>query len=425
MITTAAWPSRDAVKESLRRHCDPKQAGTVDPFRNELVDRFLDANRLKGWLAWRPDELVMLAGHQPHWGVSFLLVLRSGERVLFAPEGEPPIESAGLTERRFPWGDMRVADPFGVLSKMLQSELETRGLSAGDIGCMPQAHRYAPAEVASEQCALPAAVIEQMTEDMRSEASLHQPFLSLFLIKTEAELERIELANRVALAGLSQFRQSIETGASEAEIAADVERAIHRHTGAAGIRSARGWAMVQAGPNTAQSGRYNRSSGYRVKEGDLVLIELATCVNGYWSDLTLTVPAGPATPRAAELLGAVGTAREAALSVVRDGALAADVDSAARESLRAAGLAQHFTHATGHHVGFRYHDPGFALMPAADGAKDILREGMVITIEPGVYLQDEQIGVRQEHNVAVTRSGARILSLPRGAGGAERKLESR
>jgi Xaa-Pro dipeptidase len=165
--------------------------------------------------------------------------------------------------------------------------------------------------------------------------------------------------------------------------------------------------MVQSGANTACAGAFNRSSGKRIASGDLVLIELATCVNGYWSDLTRTEPVGSVSPQSADLLDAVRSSQQAALRLLRPGVAAREVDAAARQVLERAGLADYFTHATGHHVGFRYHDPGFAISPDSDG---ILTAGMVITIEPGAYLAPCSMGARIEDNLAVTVNGADILS---------------
>jgi len=165
--------------------------------------------------------------------------------------------------------------------------------------------------------------------------------------------------------------------------------------------------MVQSGPNTVDAGRFNRSSGRRIEEGDLVLIEMATCVDGYWSDLTRTVPVGRVSAEQNDLLAAVVEAQRAALQLVAPGVSADAIDAAARSVLARAGFADDFTHATGHHVGFRYHDPGFAIAP---GNHDTLEAGMVITIEPGAYVPHLRCGARLEDNVAITASGSEILS---------------
>jgi len=84
----------------------------------------------------------------------------------------------------------------------------------------------------------------------------------------------------------------------------------------------------------------------------------------------------------------------------------------ARDKIAAQGLSSYFTHHTGHHVGFRYHDPGFLILP---GESAVLEPGMVITIEPGVYVPERGGGARIEDNVLVTESGHEVLSRIEGS----------
>jgi len=170
--------------------------------------------------------------------------------------------------------------------------------------------------------------------------------------------------------------------------------------------------MVQSGPNSADAGRFNRSTGRRLAGGDLVLIELATCVNGYWSDLTRTSAVEAPEAQGARILDLVRDAQQAAIDGIRPGVSAAGIDALARDRIAAQGLSAFFTHHTGHHVGFRYHDPGFVIQP---GESALLEPGMVITIEPGVYVPEHGAGARIEDNVLVTESGHKVLSSTGGS----------
>src|SRR5258708_5875082 len=174
----------------------------------------------------------------------------------------------------------------------------------------------------------------------------------------------------------------------------------------------RGWAMVQSGPNSADAGRFNRSTGRRLENGDLVLIELATCANGYWSDLTRTAAVGSAKAEVEQILAIVRDAQQAAVDGVRPGVSAGDIDALARDTIAAQGFSSFFTHHTSHHAGFRYHDPGFGILP---GESAQLKPGMVITIEPGVYVPERGAGARIEDNVLVTESGHEVLSRIEGS----------
>jgi Xaa-Pro aminopeptidase/Xaa-Pro dipeptidase len=170
--------------------------------------------------------------------------------------------------------------------------------------------------------------------------------------------------------------------------------------------------MVQSGPNSADAGRFNRSSGRRLRDGDLVLTELATCVNGYWSDLTRTAAVGSPTPEVEQILAIATDAQQAAVDGIRPGVSAGHIDALARDKIAAQGLSSFFTHHTGHQVGFRYHDPGFLILPG-ESAK--LEPGMVITLEPGVYVPERGCGARIEDNVLVTESGHEVLSRIEGS----------
>lgn len=172
--------------------------------------------------------------------------------------------------------------------------------------------------------------------------------------------------------------------------------------------------MVQAGPNSALAGQFNRSTARRLENGDLVLIELATCVNGYWSDLTRTAPVGSPKPEVEQILDVATKAQQAAVDGIRPGVTANHIDALARDIIAAKGLSSFFTHHTGHHVGFRYHDPGFLILP---GESSKLEPGMVLTIEPGVYVPERGGGARIEDNVLVTESGHEILSRIEGSSG--------
>jgi Xaa-Pro aminopeptidase len=232
-------------------------------------------------------------------------------------------------------------------------------------------------------------------------------FAELYLRKVPEEIDAIRLANRVANVGLQAFFENLHPGIAEAEVAAAVESAIYRQLGHDGIFHSRGWAMVQSGPNSADAGRFNRSTGRRLESGDLVLIELATCVNGYWSDLTRTAAVGSPKPAVEQILAIVRDAQQTAVNAVVPGVSAGRIDALARGKIAAAGLSTYFTHHTGHHVGFRYHDPGFLILPEESA---VLEPGMVITIEPGVYVPDRGGGARIEDNVLVTESGHEVLS---------------
>jgi Xaa-Pro dipeptidase len=377
--------------------------------RTDEIQRFLKGHHLQALLGWRPDELLMMSGYLPFWGASVLLYPQQGLPVLFVPVLEPRDHiPAGLRVREYPWGDLKCADPFSVLMDEIHAELKGAGAEPAQVGAQRNASRTALPIQAAEQIPLPDCFADKVASvaaggDAKTEAA----FLELYLTKSAGEVEAIRLASRVAGIGIETFCESSKPGVREAEVAAAVETAVQRQIGSDGIFHARAWAMVQSGPNSADSGKFNRSTGRILGDGDLVLLELATCVNGYWSDLSRTIVMGTASPDLQTVLAAVREAQAQAMSAVGPGASAGEIDAVARAVIDQHGFAQYFTHGTGHHVGFRYHDPGFGLTPG-ESAK--LAPGMVITVEPGVYVPEFGGGARIEDNVLVTQSGHEVLS---------------
>jgi Xaa-Pro dipeptidase len=382
--------------------------------RAQQIHTFLQQHDLRAWIAWRPDELLMLSGYFPYWGASLLICFADAEPILFVPLLEPRDHiPAGLRVREYPWGDLKCGDPYSVLVSAVGNELVKAKVKSEQVGMNPSASRIALPIQAAEQIPIPEGFSGRLSAltaklDPRYQAG----FADLYLRKTPEEIVAIRQANRVANVGLQAFFENLRPGITEADVAAEVESAIHRQIGRDGIFHSRGWAMVQSGPNSADAGRFNRSSGRRLRDGDLVLIELATCVNGYWSDLTRTAAVGSLKPEVEQILAIATDAQQAAVDGIRPGVSAGHIDALARDQIAAQGLSSFFTHHTGHHVGFRYHDPGFLILPG-ESAK--LEPGMVITLEPGVYVPERGCGARIEDNVLVTESGHEVLSRIEGS----------
>jgi len=382
--------------------------------REHQVRSFLRTHDLQAWIAWRPDELVMLSGYFPFWGASLLLYFLDEEPVLFVPQIEPRDHiPTRLRVQEYPWGDLKCSDPYSALVSAVGDELAKARIEGQRVGMNPSASRISLPIQAAEQIPIPEAFAEQLsTLTAKPDAQRLAAFANLYLRKTREEIDAIRRANKVANVGLRVFFENLRPGITEAEVAAAVEFAIYRQIGHDGIFHSRGWAMVQSGPNSADAGRFNRSTGRRLENGDLVLIELATCVDGYWSDLTRTAAVGSPKPEVEEILAIVKEAQQAAVDGVRPGVSAAEVDTLARDKIAARGFSSFFTHHTGHHVGFRYHDPGFLILPG-ESAK--LEPGMVITIEPGVYIRERGAGARIEDNLLVTKAGHEVLSRIEGS----------
>ncbi len=379
------------------------------PSRAKQISSFLQQNDLQAWISWRPDELLMLSGYFPFWGASLLINFAETEPVLFVPVLEPRDHiPADLQVREYPWGDLKCADPYSVLVSLVGDVLAGAKVKAEKTGMNPGTSRASLPIQAGEQIPLPEDFATRFSALAgKRDRHCREGFAGLYLRKTSEEIAKIRLANEVANIGLQVFLDDLQPGITEAAVAAAVESIIYRQIGRDGIFHARAWAMVQSGPNSADAGRFNRSTGRRLENGDLVLIELATCVNGYWSDLTRTAPVDAPKPTAVPILELAKSAQQAAIDGLRPGVSAGQIDALARDRIAAQGLAAFFTHHTGHHVGFRYHDPGFIIAP---GESALLEPGMVVTIEPGIYVPERGAGARIEDNVLITEAGHEVLS---------------
>jgi Xaa-Pro aminopeptidase len=150
---------------------------------------------------------------------------------------------------------------------------------------------------------------------------------------------------------------------------------------------------------------HGRASQAKLPRRGFVTLDFGVVLGGYCSDMTRTVHMGKASQRERDVYHSVLEAQEAAVAAVKPGVTCGEVDEAARSVLRKAKLAKWFTHSTGHGVGLEIHEgPRIATKQ-----EQVLEPGMVITIEPGVYLPGE-FGVRIEDMVLVTAKGGEVLT---------------
>ncbi len=161
--------------------------------------------------------------------------------------------------------------------------------------------------------------------------------------------------------------------------------------------------IIASGPNSAFP--HASISSRIIKNNDIILIDLGIRMNGYNSDLTRIFLSDKIAHPIRDVYQAVADAQEAAISQIKDGVAVAHVDLAARKSLRKKKLEKFFTHALGHGVGLEIHESPRLSVHSAD----VLRAGMVVTVEPGVYISGK-FGIRIEDMVLVTETGCDILS---------------
>lgn len=221
----------------------------------------------------------------------------------------------------------------------------------------------------------------------------------LRLVKDDDELAIMREAALMGCRLFDHILQIMRPGMKEVEIAAELEYKA-RMMGAEGMSFD---TIVASGPRSAMP--HGNASTQPLPRKGFVTLDFGIIHKGYCSDMTRTVHLGPPTARESNAYHAVLEAQEAGVAAVLSGVSSGDVDEAARSVLRREGLAEAFTHSTGHGVGLEIHES--PRIGAKQKAR--LQAGMVITIEPGIYLPGE-FGVRIEDMVAVTRTGGEVLT---------------
>lgn len=225
----------------------------------------------------------------------------------------------------------------------------------------------------------------------------------LRLQKDPEELAKLGEAASIADTVSAEIRTlgSDAIGMTERELAIEIRSRLH----AEGGERLSFPVSVGAGPNGARPTTY-RHGDRTIQRGDPVVLDFGAFIDGYASDQTRTcVFAGTPPEGFTEAYEAAKSGLDAGVDAVTPGTTAADVDQAVREAIDEYGLVDHFTHGTGHGVGLDAHEP-----PAITEDNQLtLDEGMVFSIEPGIYFAEE-FGVRVEDLVTVTEEGSRRLN---------------
>jgi Xaa-Pro aminopeptidase len=322
--------------------------------------------------------LTAFAGHQSERLVLFCLPLL-GTPHLLAPRFEAPrFETIGHVVDVSLWDDGD--DPYLLLDRVLPKRRRNR------IAVGAELFGRAVLRLAKE---LPASELLDGSDVLGP----------LRIRKSARELALLRAAAAAADATLDDVATEPLADESEQKAAAFVARRLldNGHDEAT-------HAIVAGGANGAIP--HHRPTDARLAPGVAVVFDLGGVVGGYHSDVTRTALVGDAAdPELRDVYQCVRAANEAGVAAAKPGAVAADVDSAARDVIRGAGYGDYFTHRTGHGVGLDVHEPPYIV--AADVTP--LEPGMVFSIEPGVYLPGK-FGVRIEDIVAVGSDRAERLN---------------
>jgi Xaa-Pro dipeptidase len=221
----------------------------------------------------------------------------------------------------------------------------------------------------------------------------------LRMVKDASELKIIEEACALADYAVEFGVNEIKEGKTELEILNALEFALKQK----GVTEMSFSTMVLTGANAASP--HGNPGNTKIQKGDLVLFDLGVVVDRYCSDITRTVAYGDINDKQKEIYDTVLKAQLAAIEASKPGVSAADVDLTARRIIAEAGYGEYFPHRLGHGLGISVHE-----YPSLTETNQlIIEEGMVYTIEPGIYVPDVA-GVRIEDDVFITADGAKILT---------------
>lgn len=221
-------------------------------------------------------------------------------------------------------------------------------------------------------------------------------------VKDKQEIRLLGKAANLGTEGFHYVCSKLTEGITEQELAIALE-IFWKEKGSQGLAFS---PIIAFGKNSSMP--HHRAGATKLQSGDIVLIDIGVLLDYYHSDMTRCVFFGPPQKKLIEIYEIVRQAQEMALAMCRPGVLIEELDRAARSYIASKGHQEHFTHGLGHGVGLQIHEGPSLSQKSADKTLP-LEEGMVITIEPGIYLP-EIGGVRIEDTVVITDKGHKNLT---------------
>jgi Xaa-Pro aminopeptidase len=222
-------------------------------------------------------------------------------------------------------------------------------------------------------------------------------------IKDENEIFLIRRSCEIASAAFLGMLKAVKPGVKEKELALELEYLMKK----AGAEDISFKSTVASGKRSSLP--HGTASDKTIVSNDIITFDFGAKYKGYCSDITRTVFLGSCTKKQKEVYEIVLEAQITALNFISSGISCYEADSSARQIIKKKGYSKNFGHGLGHGVGLMIHERP-RLSPLADKS-DILQTGMTVTVEPGIYLEDE-FGIRIEDTVLVTNNGVDVFTKP-------------
>ena len=221
---------------------------------------------------------------------------------------------------------------------------------------------------------------------------------NLRLIKDKKEIKNLQKASNIVSEIFEVIKKQVVAGMTELDVYFKIEEEFAKRHVVQSFKT-----IVASGPNSANP--HHNSSNRKIRKNDIVMIDMGCVYNGYCSDLTRTFFIGKQNKLQQKIWNIVKLAHDNALVKVKDGIKTKDIDFSARNTIKMAGYEKQFIHTTGHSLGLDIHEH----LRIAETSTAILKEGTIITIEPGIYLE-KKFGVRIEDTVLVEKNGYKVLT---------------
>lgn len=349
-----------------------------------IIQRYLNEHKVDAAFITTPDNVFYVSGFrsEPHERLLGVMVFKDAEPFVICPLMEvPDVKSAGWSHDIV--GHEDTEDAWDVVLNAVKA----RNLSLDSISI--------------EKSHLTVERLERMEEIFEGVkfSNLDDQLNRMRVIKDEDELDNLRKAAELADYAIEVGCREIAEGKTELEILMAIEFEMKKK----GVQKMAFDTMVLSGPKTASP--HGVPGDRKIQKGDFILFDLGVVYNGYCSDITRTVAFGEPTEAQREIYETVRLAEETAVEKVRPGVTAKELDKAARDVITEAGYGEYFTHRLGHGLGISVHE-----YPSITGTNEfVLEEGMVFTIEPGIY-NPEVTGVRIEDDVVVTKDGVEVLT---------------
>ena len=218
-------------------------------------------------------------------------------------------------------------------------------------------------------------------------------------IKEESEIETIKVAARIADEAFQHITGFLKPGVSEFDVRDELEFFMRKQ----GASSSSFNIIVASGVRSSLP--HGVATNKIIENGDMVTLDFGALYNGYCSDLTRTISIGSYSKEFEKIYGIVLEALKRGTEAIRPGESAKTIDDVTRNYITDHGYGEYFGHSTGHGVGLELHEP----LRLSQESKTILQEGMVVTVEPGIYIPNWG-GCRIEDDIVITKDGYEVIT---------------